>query len=197
MKYLSPLSSFAQIAAGLAALGLCSAALAQSASAPAAAKKSQPPAALLAKIRAVEAQQTKNLENFDDLDFNVYSNQRWEELTRSHAHDIVVHNADGTVVNGLAAHIDNLKQIFVFAPDTKIVGHPIRIAQGNYTAVQGITKGTFTQPMPIGDGKTIPPTHKSFTLSMVTIGRWENGVMKEEWLYYDNLGFMKQIGVAQ
>ncbi|MDM5179945.1 ester cyclase [Massilia sp. DJPM01] len=158
-------------------------------------KKSEPPATLLARIKAVEAQQEKNLVNFDDLDFNVYSNQKWDELTKSHTHDIIVHNADGKVVKGLAAHIDDLKQMFVFAPDTKVVSHPIRIAQGNYTAVQGVVKGTFSQPMPIGDGKTIAPTHKSFTLSMVTIGRWENGVMTEEWLYWDNLDFMKQIGV--
>jgi hypothetical protein len=32
---------------------------------------------------------------------------------------------------------------------------------------------------------------------MATIGRWENGVMAEEWLFWDNQLFMKQIGLAQ
>lgn len=51
--------------------------------------------------------------------------------------------------------------------------------------------------MPIGDGKTIQPTGKAFKLYMVTIGRWKEGVMVEKWLMWDNLAFMKQIGLAQ
>ena len=44
---------------------------------------------------------------------------------------------------------------------------------------------------------TIAPTNKAFKLSMVTIGRWEDGVMKEEWLYWDNQVFMRQFGLGQ
>lgn len=139
----------------------------------------------------------KNLATFDDLDFNVYSNQKWDELSKSHAPDIVVHWPDGRTTKGIEPHIADLKQQFVFAPDTRIRTHPIRIAQDNYTAVSGVMEGTFSQPMPTPDGKSIPPTHKPFKLDMVTIGRWENGVMKEEWLYWDNQAFMKQIGLAK
>ena len=32
-----------------------------------------------------------HLEIFDDLDFNVFTNQKWGELGRSHAKDIIVH----------------------------------------------------------------------------------------------------------
>lgn len=158
----------------------------------------QDPAALaeLARIKAVEAEQQKNLANFDDLDFNVYSNQKWDELSRSHAADIVVHYPDGHTTTGLGPHIDELKPMFVFAPDTKIKVHPIKIAQGNLTSVSGIIEGTFTEPMPIGDGKTIAPTGKPFKLNMVTVGVWESGLMKEEYLYWDNQAFMKQIGLA-
>jgi hypothetical protein len=151
----------------------------------------------LARIKAVEAEEQKNLVNFDDLDFNVYSNQKWDELSRSHAPDIVVHYPDGHTTTGLGPHIDELKPMFVFAPDTKIKVHPIKIAQGNLTSVSGVIEGTFTEPMPTGDGKTIPPTGKPFKLNMVTVGVWENGLMKEEYLYWDNQAFMKQIGLAQ
>lgn len=51
--------------------------------------------------------------------------------------------------------------------------------------------------MPIGGGQTIAPTGKGFKLSMATIGRWENGEMAEEWLFWDNQAFMKQIELAQ
>lgn len=33
-------------------------------------------------------------------------------------------------------------------------------------------------------------------LSMVTIGHCKQGVMDEEWLMWDNLAFMQQIGLA-
>ena len=32
---------------------------------------------------------------------------------------------------------------------------------------------------------------------MATIGRRQNGVMAEEWLFWDNQAFMKQIGLAE
>ncbi|HEY0659980.1 MAG TPA: ester cyclase [Lysobacter sp.] len=151
----------------------------------------------LARIKAEAARQQQNLANFDDLDFNVYSNQKWDQLSRSHAPDIVVHWPDGRTTTGIEPHIEDLKQQFVFAPDTKIKTHPIKIAQGDYTAVTGVMEGTFSQPMPTPDGKVIPPTNKPFKLDMVTIGRWEKGVMKEEWLFWDNHAFMQQIGVAK
>ncbi|HAS1000518.1 TPA: ester cyclase [Enterobacter cloacae] len=157
--------------------------------------------ALRQQVAAIASQrQTEqtNLANFDDLDFNVYSGQKWDELTKSHSPDIIVHMPDGSVTTGLPAHVEELKPMFVFAPDTRIKEHPIRIASGEWTAVSGYVEGTFSQPMPIGGGKTISPTGKPFKLGMVTIGRWnKDGVMEEEWLYWDNQSLMKQIGLAQ
>jgi len=52
--------------------------------------------------------------------------------------------------------------------------------------------------MPIGEGNTIPPTGKAYKLNMVTIGLWnEDGQMYEEYLFWDNLAFMQQLGLAQ
>ena len=70
-----------------------------------------------------------------------------------------------------------------------------KIAQGgDWTSVIGVMEGTFTKPMPIGAGKFIQPTGKAFKLMMCTVGHWVNGVMDEEYLFWDNQGFMKQIG---
>lgn len=151
----------------------------------------------LAGIEVSEKIEQANLANFDDLDFNVYSGQKWDELSKSHAQDITVHWPDGRTTKGIDVHIEDLKAMFVFAPDTRIKEHPIRIASGEWTAVSGYIEGTFSQPMPIGDGKTVPPTGKTFKLPMMTIGHWKNGVMDEEWLMWDNQAFMKQIGLAQ
>lgn len=151
----------------------------------------------VAKVAQQRAVEQTHLKNFDDLDFNVYTGQKWDQLKKSHDKNIVVHYPDGTTTKGLDAHIEQLKPMFVFAPDTRIKEHPIRIGSGEWTAVSGILEGTFTRPMPIGDGKTIPASGKAFKISMVTIGHWtQDGVMDEEWLTWDNQAFMKQIGLA-
>jgi len=147
--------------------------------------------------QAEEAAEKANLANFDDLDFNVFSGQKWDELKKSHAANIVVHWPDGHTTNGIEKHIEDLKAMFVYAPDTRIKEHPIKVASDEWTAVTGVMEGTFTQPMPIGNGKTIKPTGKAFKLTMCTVGHWKGGVMDEEYLYWDNQTYMKQLGLAQ
>ncbi|MGO8988026.1 MAG: ester cyclase [bacterium] len=139
----------------------------------------------------------ENLITFDTLDFVVFSNQEWVRLHESHSKDVKVNWPDGHHTNGTDRHIEDLKALFVYAPDTKIKVHPIRFGSGEFTCVTGIMTGTFTKPMPIGGGKFIQPTGKQFPLPMCTVGHWKDGVMIEEWLYWDNATYMKQIGVTQ
>ena len=139
----------------------------------------------------------RNLKVFDVLDFDVFSNQKWDRLGESHAKDIVVTWPDGHETKGIDKHIDDLKALFVFAPDITIKTHPIRFGSGTWTAVTGVMTGTFTKPMPIGDGKTIAPTGKRFAIGMATIGHWKGKTMDHEWLFWDNQDFMKQIGLGQ
>lgn len=135
---------------------------------------------------------------FDSLDFEFYSKQDWKNFNISHTDDIKVVYPDGMITTGLhPQHIDMLTPMFVFAPDTKIKNHPVKFGSGDWTCVIGEMEGTFSQPMPIGNGKTIPPTNKKFKLSMSTIGHWKDGKMIEEYLFWDNQSFMKQIGLAQ
>lgn len=138
----------------------------------------------------------KNIETFDTLDFVVFSNQEWTRLHESHSKDIRVNWPDGHYTTGIERHIEDLKALFVYAPDTSIKVHPIKIGSGDFTAVTGIMTGTFTKPMPIGDGKFIQPTGKKFSIPMCTIGHWKDGVMIEESLFWDNATYMKQIGIG-
>jgi SnoaL-like polyketide cyclase len=137
------------------------------------------------------------LETFDTLDFDVFTNQKWDRLKESHAKNVIVHWPDGHQTQGIDVHIKDLKSLFVYAPDTRILEHPVRIACGDLTAVTGVFEGTFTKPMPLGDGKSIAPTGKAFKIPMATIGRWENGVMAEEFLFWDNQTYAKQIGLTK
>lgn len=163
---------------------------------------------LEAKVKSLEAELKKftdekavteqRLLAFDTLDYEFYSGQQWDKFNHSHADNIKVYYPDGHVTEGLYPnHIDMLTPMFSFAPDTKIKEHPVRFGSGDWTAVIGVMEGTFSKPMPIGNGKTIPATGKKFKLSMTTIGHWKDGKMIEEYLFWDNQSFMKQIGLAQ
>jgi len=173
-----------------------------------------------AQFEKDQATVNKNLKTFDTLDFVVFSNQEWVRLHESHSKDVIVNWPDGHQTKGIERHIEDLKALFVYAPDTRIEVHPIRFgaartvssssitpekkievepldAEEGYTCVTGIMMGTFTKPMPIGDGKFIQPTNKSFSVPMCTVGHWKNGVMIEEWLYWDNATYMRQIGLGK
>ncbi|HLG93414.1 MAG TPA: ester cyclase [candidate division Zixibacteria bacterium] len=138
-----------------------------------------------------------HLVRFDSLDFDVFSNEKWDWLNVSHADDITVNWPDGHSTKGIDVHIEDLKAMFVYAPDTKIETHPIRFGSGEWTCVTGTMTGTFSKPLPIGGGKTIPPTGKKFSVQMCTVAHWKDGKMIEEPLYWDNQTFMKQIGLAK
>ena len=150
----------------------------------------------LKKFTDERAMTTQHLKTFDELDFVVFSNQEWTRLHESHSKDVKVNWPDGHSTNGIGKHIEDLKAMFVYAPDTNIKVHPVKIGSGEWTSVIGVMEGTFTKPMPIGDGKFIEPTGKKFSINMCAVGHWKNGVMIEEWLFWDNLTYMKQLGIA-
>lgn len=138
----------------------------------------------------------QHLATFDTLDFDVFSNQDWSRFHESHAPDIVVHWPDGHVTNGIDVHIADMKKLFVHAPDTRIKEHPIKIAMGEWTSVVGIMEGTFTKPLTTDDGKIVEPNGKAFKIMMCTVGHWNGDVMNEEYLFWDNATYAKQLGLA-
>ena len=151
----------------------------------------------LAQYQAAEKLVAEHLVTFDELDYVVFTGQQWARLHESHSQDVIVHWPDGHFTKGIQRHIEDLKALFVYAPDTRIKVHTVKLGQGEFTAVIGIMEGTFTKPMPTGDGKFIQPTGKPFKINMCTVGHWTKGVMDEEYLFWDNLTYLKQIGVMQ
>lgn len=141
----------------------------------------------------------KNLITFDTLDYTVFSNQQWTRLHESHSKDVKVNWPDGHFTVGIEKHIADLSAMFIYAPDTRIKQHPIRFANstGEWTCVTGVFEGTFTKPMPIGNGKFIQPTGKAFKMPMCTVGHWKDGIMFEEFLFWDNQTYMNQIGLGK
>jgi len=188
--------SIAVLGLGLMILPACSKSTKEGAYSPEMQAKIDQMTIEMKKVADERATVGKNLETFDTLDYVVFSNQEWVRLHESHSLDVVVNWPDGHHTNGIDRHIEDLKAMFVYAPDTKIKVHPIKFGSNDFTCVTGIMTGTFSKPMPIGNGKFIQPTGKSFSLPMCTVGHWKDGVMIEEWLYWDNATYMKQIGVG-
>lgn len=164
------------------------------------------PSVLQAQIDALRAQLKRHEEDeaatdqelatFDALDYDVFSNRNWDRLRESHAADIIVYWPDGHQTQGLEQHSKDLDAMFVYAPDTKIKVHPLRFGRNGFTCVTGIMTGTFTESMPVGNGKVIQPTGKAFSPPMCTVGHRENGVMVEEWPFWDNATYLKQLGIS-
>jgi hypothetical protein len=148
------------------------------------------PCEFAARIAAV------HLNTFDQLDYEVFTGQQWARLHESHSKNVIVHWPDGHQTVGIDKHIEDLKAMFVYAPDTRIKVHTVKFGSGEWTAVIGIMEGTFTKPMPTSDGKFIQPTNKAYKIEMCTIGHWKDGVMDEEYLFWDNLSYMKQLGIV-
>ena len=156
------------------------------------APKSPVPALLeeLAKYQDAEKTVAKHIETFDTLDFDVYTHRKWDRLGESHAADILVHYPDGHTTKGLHDHVEELKPMFVFAPGECTAEKIDEMARQAEAARSDVIIG-------VGGGKTIAPTGKPFKLTMSTIGHWTKaGVMDEEYLFWDNQAFMKQIGLA-
>lgn len=151
--------------------------------------------AQIAQHAAAEALVAQHLKTFDELDYEVFTKQEWDRLHESHGKDVRVFWPDGHLTVGLDVHVADLAKLFVYAPDTRIEYHPIKFGSGNLTAVTGVFEGTFTKPMPIGDGRFIQPTGKAFKMPMATIGIWANGIMVEEHLFWDNQTYAAQIGL--
>lgn len=157
-------------------------------------------ATLTAKLRDCEIDQARvsgHLKKFDALDFDVFSNQKWSRLNETHSDDIRVIWPDGHETQGLKKHTENLAAMFVAMPDLKIRSHPVAFGSGDWTAAIGVMEGTFTNPMPTDGGKMIKPNNRKLNLRMATIAHWHEGRISEEYLFWDNEAFKRQLGLGK
>jgi steroid delta-isomerase-like uncharacterized protein len=66
------------------------------------------------------------------------------------------------------------------------------IAEGDRVVTRWSVEGTHTGPLP-----GIPPTGKRIRVTGTTISRIENGKIAEDYIHWDALGLMQQLGVMQ
>ena len=153
--------------------------------------------AIAAESMSEEAQVQANLKRFDQLDFDAYSHRKDMKLfAEIHCADVKVVFPDGRTTHGIEQHLKDIEGLFNGTPDSRVTAHPIAFGSGDWTAATGVLEATFSEPMQLPDGSSIPPTGNKVKLNMATIARWKNGCIAEEHLFWDNAEYMKQLGLG-
>jgi hypothetical protein len=128
-------------------------------------------------VVAQTPEEQANLERFDKLDFEAWNNRNWTLFQELHSPDVLVVDFNGNTTMGIEQHLQWAMAAVSAAPESKVLAHPIKIAAGNWTAVTGTLPGNLT---------------------MVTLARWEDGRIAEEYLFMQSPApMMNQTGSGQ
>jgi hypothetical protein len=73
--------------------------------------------------------------------------------------------------------------------------YKVMFASGDWTCTIARWTGRMIGPVRGLDGQMYPATNKRFELEFCTVARWKDGEIVEEKLFYDQVGFLRQIGV--
>lgn len=149
----------------------------------------------VARFEAKKALETKNIALYDKMDLVAFTNHDMDTIAEIHADDVKVYNPDGSLTSGMKNHRGEMQWLFDTFPDIVIEEHPIKFGSGDWTAGMSVTKGTFSAPMKLPNGDSIPPTGKTFKVHIVTLVKWKDGQIEEEYLFWDNADWNKQIGL--
>ena len=118
-------------------------------------------------------------------------------VTNLYAPDAIMIQADlSSPIHGREALLEYYKGMYKAIPDFKI--DLTLIAFSNDTIVfEGAGGGTFTAPLATPEGD-IPPTGQKVTLKVAFLAKISaDGLIAEDRSYFDNLAFMKQLGVIK
>jgi hypothetical protein len=155
---------------------------------------------LQAKVDVFEAEkeiEAKNVALFDKLDLVAFNNRDMALIKQIHADDVKVYNPDGSLTEGTTPdHAAELQFLFDTF-DFRVTDHIVGFGSGNWTAGISISEGSWIKPMTLADGTVLQPTGKKLKIKIATIANWENGRIVEEYLFWDNAEWNRQIGIGQ
>ncbi len=114
-------------------------------------------------VVAKTPEERTNLERFDKGNFEGWNNKNWTLYREVHAPDVLAVGFGDNTTKGIEPHIQWALE--AAKSGNTIVAHPIKIAAGNWTVVTGIS---------------------SENVSMVTVARWDEGRIAEEYTFTQN-----------
>src|SRR5881628_2626062 len=118
------------------------------------------------------------LELMQTLD-DAWNKQDWQVFRQRHAADTAVYwPGQPEPTRGCPNHESEAKEFFKTFPDNHLINRPYKFlfADGNHTCSVADFYGTMKGPMKTADGKTIPPTNKSFHVESAP---WPPGTRRE------------------
>ena len=137
--------------------------------------------------------------------FEAINEQDWDHLWGLHVDNIVMSVPDlPDPVKGREAVQGRLQAWAEALPDLswkRVRG----FGQGDWVCVELLITGTHKGPLRHGlgratlqkaSGNTVPPTGKRIELRGCVVYKVEGGEISESHIYYDQLGFMNQLGLA-
>ena len=145
---------------------------------------------------AVEEQHKADLTKLAEGVQKAWDNQDMNALVQLYAEDAVMYMPGEEPVRGRKAIEENQAAFLRAMPDMTLKFTTILI-QGNHIAFEGIFTGTFTGPLASPEGD-IPPTGRSVKAGFAFIAKVNaDGLVEEDRTYFDNLDFMKQLGLIE
>ena len=113
-------------------------------------------------VVAQTPEEQANLDRMDRLDFEAWNNRNWTLFEEIHSPDVLVVDFTGNTTRGIEQHLQWAMAFVAAQPESKVSAHPIKIAAGDWTVATGTLPGNLT---------------------MLTLARWEDGRMTEEYLF--------------
>jgi steroid delta-isomerase-like uncharacterized protein len=143
---------------------------------------------LLAPTRVLAGGNEKNAATARKL-FEVALNQdNWDVYNEIHTADFIAHAGKRSV--GLAEDLQSAKGWRRAFPDGHYSIDQI-LADGDYIVVRYTAHGANTAA-----GNGLPATGKTLELTAITVFRFADGKIAEEWTEYNMLSLLKQLGLV-
>ena len=121
-----------------------------------------------------------------------------KDLARcNHADDAAIHMPGGVDLD-MDAHMADAIAHYAAFPDIRVHNHDYKIVfgEGEWIIAVADVLGTNTGPLRDSGGAWLPPTLKTITFEVFTTAHWVNGLIVEEFIWYDTLHMMRQLRPA-
>lgn len=101
------------------------------------------------------------------------------------------------VVMDLTQHIHDMQVTFSMYSDAAPHNHNYKVifGEGDWTVALAQAKGTNDGPFQGPSGEWLPPTDRTVEYDLMSIVRWNGGLMMEEYLWTDNPSVYRQVGL--
>ncbi len=120
----------------------------------------------------------------------------WNSFDAAHAESVVVHSpSTPEPTKGRQAHREVIQGLTTAFPDMKTERLSV-FGSGDWISAEVLVTGTNTGPMKGPTGEDVPATNKSVRLHLLNIAQVVNGEIVEEHTYFDQLGFLGQLGLV-